>query len=125
MMPFVSKNYKYYQGVGAGNGHCVALVRSACEAPHTSLWKRGAPVREALFEIGTAIATFDANGKYGNHTDGRSHAAILLALDTDGLLVLDQWVGRPAGERKIRFKNGKGKACDDGDRYYIIEGILT
>lgn len=38
---------------------------------------------------GTAIATFDPSGKYGNHTDGRSHAAIYLGQDATGIQVLD------------------------------------
>ena len=57
-----------------GNGHCVAFVREATGAPHTSHWRRGPPVRlraEMPGWSGVAIATFDPSGKYGNHTDGR------------------------------------------------------
>ena len=47
---------------------------------------------------GTAIATFDPDGRYGNHTDGRSHAAIYLGQDATGIRVIDQWVRRVNGK---------------------------
>ncbi len=39
----------------------------------------------------TAIATFDANGRYGNHTNGTSDAAIYLSQDMRGVEIIDQW----------------------------------
>ena len=72
-------------------------------------------------EFGTLIATFDPDGLYGNHRDGRSHCAILYNVTAPGLVVLDQWVGRPAAMRTIRFKGGQGPAVDDGDAYAVIE----
>jgi len=50
-----------------GHTECVEFVRQATGAPSTNLWKKGKKVSEAKpGEIlrGTAIATFDANGKY-------------------------------------------------------------
>ena len=73
---------------------------------------------------GTCIATFDADGRYGNHTDGRSHAAILIAEHSDGLLVADQWIAdkrHPVAERVIRFRGGQGNAVNDGDQFRTIE----
>lgn len=99
----------------------MAFVREAAGAPITTQWHRGDPVRGSDPSPGTAIATFEDNGRYGNHADGRSHAAILLAVNEDGLLVIDQWVGRAATQRTIRFRNGAGDACNDGDRFYVIE----
>jgi hypothetical protein len=56
----------------------------------------GARCRDvADFQPGVCIATFDANGTYGNHEDGSSHAAFLLARTPDGLEVSDQWAGQP------------------------------
>lgn len=58
--------------------------------PHTAAWQRGALVKGNVNMVpGTAIATFDPSGKYGNHTDGRSHAAIYLGQDATGIQVLD------------------------------------
>lgn len=111
-----------YEGMTVGDGHCVAYVRAACGAPHTSTWRAGAVVnRDTPAPANIAIATFDPDGRYGNHTDGRSHAAILLGVVPEGLRVLDQWRGRPVGRRVIRYKAGLGLACDDGDRYRILE----
>jgi hypothetical protein len=52
---------------------------------------------------------------------GKSHAAILIAAHSDGLLVWDQWISQPIQQRIIRYRNGKGKAANDGDRFYVIE----
>jgi hypothetical protein len=69
----------------------------------------------------TAVATFDANGRYGNHADGRSHAAIFVRQHGHGMAVFDQWLTQPVQQRVIRWKDGVGKACDDASRYYCIE----
>jgi hypothetical protein len=99
----------------------VAFVREVTGLPPTATWRRGDPVRGGDFPAGTAIATFDPNGRYGNHVDGRSHTAILLAETSDGLLVTDQWVGQEVHQRMLRFRAGKGDACNDGDQYYAVE----
>jgi hypothetical protein len=104
-----------------GNGHCVAYVRRAAGLPRSTLWRRGEPVRGAECEKGTPIATFTSSGTYGSRTDGSSHCAILVAEQLAGLLVWDQWVGQPVHQRLIRFKSGVGPACDDADRYHVIE----
>jgi hypothetical protein len=105
------------------SGHCVAFVRAASGAPHTSLWRRGGNPR-ADFVPGLAIATFDPDGTYGNHTDGRSHAAILLGVEASGALrVMDQWKGQPVHERTIRSKHGVGNAVNDADAYHTIISV--
>lgn len=77
-------------------------------------------MRSAPPERGTAVATFDPDGRYGNHLDGRSHAAVLLAVNADGLLAADQWIGQVVHERVIRFRGGQGDPANDGDAYYVI-----
>lgn len=123
-MPFVSTKHDRYRGSIVGTGHCVPFVRETSGAPHTSQWRRGDPVKGGNFQPGTAIATFDDDGRYGNHVDGRSHAAIFLAEYGNGLLVVDQWIGQAVSERTLRFRNGAGDACNDGDRFYAIEMIV-
>ena len=70
---------------------------------------------------GTIIATFDPDGTYGNHTDGRSHVAVLLEYNSAGLWCLDQWVGQPVHERLIQFRDGGAKPVNDADQYYTVE----
>ena len=122
-MTFHASDPQRFLGRVVGNGHCVAFVREAAGAPHTSEWRRGALVRGSAGEPGTAIATFDPDGRYGNHVDGRSHAAILVAIGTDGLLVWDQWLGQPVHQRVIRYRAGRGDPVNDGDVYHAIEAL--
>ena len=102
---------------------CVAHVRRVTGLPQTSQWRRGVKVRDAGLASGVAIATFDPNGTYGNHTDGRSHAAIFIEQTDEGLRCLDAWIGHKAAERIIRFRGGNGKPVDDGDAYHTITVI--
>ncbi len=102
--------------------------------PHTSAWRRGGLVKgNSLLRSGTAIATFDNDGRYGNYVDGRSHAAIYLGQGADGIYVLDQWarhahdaqgkviaIPKPVEKRTIRFHKA-GRLENDGDNYYVIE----
>jgi hypothetical protein len=120
-MPFIARNPERYLGKTVGTGHCIAYVRETSGAPITTQWRRGDPVRGSGCAPGTAIATFDPSGRYGNHVDGRSHAAILIAETDEGLLVCDQWIGQLVQHRTIQFRNGEGKAADDGDRFYVVE----
>lgn len=121
-MSFIATHPESFAGQSVGSGHCVALVQTAAGAPHTSKWRRGARVREhADTPAGTAIATFSVVGRYENRTDGFSHAAILIGVQAEGLLVWDQWRSHPTAKRTIRYKSSSGPPNNDGDKYYIIE----
>jgi hypothetical protein len=100
----------------------VRYVQECAGCPHTSQWRPGEKVRGSDVPTGTAIATFDPNGAYGNHTDGRSHAAIFISEASNGLVVWDQWLRHPVQQRTIRFKGGQGRKVNDGDQFYVIEG---
>jgi hypothetical protein len=120
-VPHRAAAHTRHLGRAVGNGHCVAYVREVAGLPNTARWRRGNKVRGSDCELGTIIATFDPDGQYGNHGDGRSHCAVLLAERSNGLLVMDQWLGRTVHERTIRFRDGKGDAVNDGDAYFIVE----
>jgi hypothetical protein len=88
----------------------------------------------ATLAVGTAIATFDENGRYANDTHGKSHAAIYLGQTAAGIQVLDQWLHRRkrsdgtvkvethvVQERTIYFQPRKVKDVDDGRKYYVIK----
>jgi hypothetical protein len=132
-MTYVSANPKKFLNTSVGNGQCVAFVRAAAQVGHTSTWTRGESVRGARLVVGTAIATFDKNGKYANDTSGLSHAAIYLGQDAIGVQVLDQWVKKKhlangavdlevinVHERTLRFQDN-ASAVNDGRNYYVIE----
>src|SRR5579863_8930857 len=95
-MAYIAQDPESHQGTVVGSGQCVAFVEQASGAPLTSSWHCGDKVRgNSTIQKGTAIATFDANGKYTNSTDGTSHAAIYIGQDAVGLQVWDQWTGQP------------------------------
>jgi hypothetical protein len=120
-MSYISKTYKDYAGVLVGDGQCVAYVKAASGAPATSTWRRGARVKGVTgLAAGTAVATFSANGQYENVT-GRSHAAIVVRVESGGIQVWDQWIGHPVAERFIRFDNASGGGSNDGDGFYVID----
>ncbi len=121
---YIATNPESLAGEAVGSGQCVEFVKKASGAPQTSKWKRGPKVRaNKSIQAGTAIATFDANGRYGNHTGGRSHAAIYIGQDTEGLDVWDQYTGTPVHRRSIKFRGGavEVKPVNDGDAYYVIQ----
>lgn len=117
---WVADNPGSFAGRRVGSGQCVAFVQTAAGAPHTSQWRQGARVRGSAVASGTAIATFDPDGRYGNHTDGRSHAAIFIAELPEGLRVWDQWLGQPVHQRTIRFRGGQSRRVNDGDQFCVI-----
>ena len=120
--PYVAARPEDFLGKLVGNGQCVAFVQKASRAPVTKEWKRGNLVKgDTTVAKGTAIATFDPNGRYGNHTDGSSHAAIYMGQDNKGLNVLDQFVvpqDHPVQPRTLRF--GGKPAANNGDAFFVI-----
>jgi len=120
-MSWIVEGAESESGRVVANGQCVRFLQEIGGLPHTSQWRPGEKVRGSNCEPGTCIATFDPSGRYGNHTDGRSHAAILIAETAQGLLVVDQWVGHPVQRRTIRYRNGVGRKVNDGDAYHVIE----
>ena len=129
-MPYVASSPRTYLNTSVGTGQCVPLVEAASGAPRDASWSKGALVKGGTsIAPGTAIATFDADGTYGNHTNGSSHAAIYMGQTEKGIQVIDQWVSHEHGkrvvqmahERTIRFHGGAGKKSNDGDAFYVVE----
>jgi hypothetical protein len=109
-----------------GTGECVSLVQQATGAPRSTEWRPGAQVQgNTNIPPGTAIATFDSNGRY----DG--HAAIYLGQDGEGIRVIDQWnvrdvqarvIGQqPPQERILRFSDPRRARVDRGEFYHVVE----
>jgi hypothetical protein len=120
---FIATNPERHRGQVVGNDHCVRFVQAAATGlPHTSHWRRGRQVRGGDVAPNTVIATFGPDGRYTNRTDGSAHAAILISELADGLRVWDQWVGQPVHQRTIRFRGGQGRASNDGDRFFVVDG---
>jgi len=122
---FIADNPKLHIGTVVSNGHCLRHVQVVAGVTHSSTLRRGDPVRGSNCAPGTVVGTFDEDGTYGNHTDGRSHVAILLAETDEGLLVVDQWVGQPVHERLIHYRDGEGSAVNDASRYHVVESATA
>lgn len=113
-------------GTVVANGQCVRYVQTVAAVGNTSGWTQGASVlNNPDIMPGTAIASFDANGLYGNHEDGSSHAAIYVgpAPDGNGIIVEDQWQGQPVHQRQIR--NDGGKAANNAGSFSIINTAIN
>jgi len=100
-------------------GQCVSYVTTVCIGipVGTGLWKKGAQVKgNTSILAGTAIATFDAAGKYSGH------AAVYESQTAAGINVVDQWVtppARPISKRLLRF-GGAGLA-NNGNNFFIVD----
>lgn len=105
----------YADGKYHGESHeCVALVKEACKAPQTTLWKKGTHVKGNQVPKGAAIATFNDQGKY------EGHAAIYLSQDNFGIKVVDQWQGQPGHTRVIKFDDSRTPS-NNGNKFYVVE----
>jgi hypothetical protein len=100
-------------------GQCVSFVTTVCPTlpVATVQWEKGKLVKRNKDILpGTAIATFNENGRYSGHAaiyDGQSDA---------GIKVVDQWVFPPANaihERTLRF--GAIGLANNGDNFYVVE----
>ncbi len=115
---------KYTNNIG--NTECVEFVRQATTIQQpTSKWVQGKKVVDsAPGEIarGTAIATFDATGKYPTDILGK-HAAIYLEHNEERILVLDQWKGQGEVMQRSIWTRNKGKPSRSNDpfTFYTIE----
>ena len=130
-MPYIAADPdKLDKTASVGSGECVALVQQATGAPHTSSWTRGALVKgNTALKPGTAIATFDAAGKYPSHRHG-NHAAIYLSQDASGIKVIDQWNRRdahgiirskqPPHIHVLQFNDRLGTS-DNGNKFNVVE----
>jgi hypothetical protein len=108
-----------------GTGECAPLVEKATGAPPSKDWRRGVPVRgNANIRPGTAIATFDNNGRYGGH------AAIYLGQDHHGLRVIDQWnrwrdgsvmTQHWPGERVLALDDPWRAGIDRAELFHVVE----
>jgi hypothetical protein len=121
-MPYVCSNAAQYAGSIKGSGQCVAFVQICAGAPQAKVWKKGKRVRSNLtLPRGTAIATFDAMGRYPNNAHG-NHAAIYDGQDASQIWVYDQYVGVTVSRRRILFWGGNfPNASRDGDAFFVID----
>jgi hypothetical protein len=110
----------------AGYGvQCVGLVKTYSKCGATSTWNQGAPVKDSPdIAKGTAIATFNENGKYASKASG-NHACFFIEFVGDlGFRVLEQHV-KPhpdqIQQRVIRYQTGEHiSVCDNANSYSII-----
>jgi hypothetical protein len=91
--PYIASDpQRYVGGPSNGSGYCVPLVQQATGAPLTRYWTAGELVRGNIkLKPGTAIATFNQDCRYGNHTNGSSHAAVDMVQADEGIPVMNQF----------------------------------
>jgi hypothetical protein len=123
---YVADNPRQWIGRNSvGRGECVPLVQQATGAPRSTEWRPGVQVQgNTNIRPGTAIATFDSNGRY----DG--HAAIYLGQDKHGIQVVDQWNicengqiirHHPPNERTLHRGEPFRDRVDRAESYHVVE----
>jgi hypothetical protein len=117
--PYTSNPPVAEQGNPSYSGQCVSYCTRVCSTlpVATRAWKQGKLVKgDSTVLPGTAIATFNADGRYVGH------AAIFENQTADGLNVVDQWCsgrGKAIGGRMLRF--GASGRSNNGDGFYVID----
>lgn len=107
-------------------GHqCVALIQGCTTAPSTGTWKAGIKVMAAAagaIAPGTAIATFDKDGKYPMT---QRHAAIYISHDSTGISVYHQYAAGQTPNVVHKYfilnKKLKDRTTMDADYYWVID----
>ena len=123
---YIADNPRQWIGQpSVGTGECVPLVQAATGAPRSTTWQPGIEVQgNTNIRPGTAVATFDNNGRY------TGHAAIYLGQDERGIQVIDQWNMRQNGrivdqhrpsERILHFGQPWHARVDRGESYNVVE----
>lgn len=128
--PLLDPNHKPSQSDVIGNGECVTACKkfAGLEGTSTSQWRAGPKVAtDKDIKPGTAIATFDSNGRYPKG-DEQKNSGIYLGRGTNGSIwILDQWPARsgtgqrdhPPQPRELLTDNRRG-ASNNSNAYYVI-----
>jgi hypothetical protein len=103
---------------------CVGLVKTYSKCGATGDWHQGTLVKDATdIRKGTAIATFDANGKYASKKKG-NHACFFIEFVGDlGFRVLEQHVPPHRDriqQRVIRYQSGNHISPSDNANCFSI-----
>ena len=114
----------------SGHTECVIFVQKAAKVPRTTQWIAGLRLKDAKpgdITPGTAIATFNDQGKYPTEGSGRQHAAIYLSHTSVSIHVLEQYNKRKTvKDRYISFNNPqRSDRSNNANTYYVIETIGT
>lgn len=129
-MPYVYKEaMKLEKKEKVGDGECVALVQIYAGAPTARAWREGTKViGERTLPLGTAIATFDKNGRWPGKPKG-NHAAFYLSQTSEYIRVIDQWNkgDKPFISSRLLRRLGKNPdgtyvtPSDNADAFSVIE----
>lgn len=105
---------------------CVGLVKKYSKAGATLGWNAGEKVMSTPdLKCGTAIATFNAKGKYDSHMHG-NHACFFIRFASGGFLALEQHVPPNRNKIQTRLIRSRGtdkgvSASDNADAYSVIK----
>jgi RHS repeat-associated protein len=112
-----------------GNGQCVtACAHFSGVTGDTKQWTEGPAVADnSSIPKGTAIATFDSNGRYPTNADRNSGIYMGQGTKKGSILILDQWPAHPqsgtpahpAQIREMRPDDGKTRS-NSAKAYYVI-----
>jgi hypothetical protein len=102
---------------------CVGLVKYYSDAGPTSTWQEGASLSDGdPIMPGTAIATFNSEGRYASKKTG-NHACFFVSFlpGNAGIRVLEQHVKPTPDKIQLRSLKFKGSSeIDDASAYAVI-----
>ena len=105
------------------------LAERPIGVPLDARWRQGARVQGNMnIAPNTVIATFDSDGRHGNHSDHTSHAAIYLGQDAQGIQVIGQFKEHSADrplflyphKRTLRFGQAHDSISNRGEYFYVV-----
>jgi len=136
--PLLDPNHNPSPSDIVGNGECVSACKkfAGLEGTSTSQWRAGEPVVidgkiNPNIKPGTAIATFDSNGRYPGQDDPHKNSGIFLGAGVMGgpgsARILDQWPAyasnpaHPPQPRDMRYyADPTHDVSNNSHAYYVI-----
>jgi RHS repeat-associated protein len=100
------------------SSQCVSFTKMFTGAPCTDCWRAGPKVLgDTDIPLGTAIATFDDNGRYPGSATTAKNSGIYIGQRDGRVFIIDQWPGHNARARTI---DPGGSPSNDSNAYSVV-----
>jgi RHS repeat-associated protein len=121
LRPTLDTAPKYYYPKGTPEKYkqeCVSLTKNFTGLPCTGCWRAGPQVLGNNVAPGTAIATFDANGRYPKGDVPKNSGIFVAEYSGQVIEMIDQWPGNLGALRQL---GPNGTPSNDSTAYSVID----